>query len=87
MSLFSRNASLVRRFAYSLKLYAANCSPCRSSCRYCDEEKRSLVSLGLCLWWVGAHEVVFEGERLEATSGPKEISSCAAEIGEGKGET
>jgi hypothetical protein len=32
--LFSLNASLVLRFAYSLKLYAANCSLCRSSCRY-----------------------------------------------------
>ena len=31
----SRNASFVRRFAYSLKLYAANWLACRSSWRYC----------------------------------------------------
>jgi len=34
-SLFSRKASLVLLFAYSLKLYDANCSPCRNNWRYC----------------------------------------------------
>jgi hypothetical protein len=33
-SLCSLNESRVRRFAYSLKLYAANCSPCLNNCRY-----------------------------------------------------
>lgn len=32
--LCSRKASRVRRFAYSRKLYAANCSPCRNNWRY-----------------------------------------------------
>ena len=32
--LCSLNASLVLRLAYSLKLYDANCSPCRSNWRY-----------------------------------------------------
>jgi len=35
-SLCSLNESLVLRFAYSLKLYAANCWPCRNNWRYCN---------------------------------------------------
>jgi len=35
-SLFSRNASCVLLMAYSLKLYAANCEPCRNNWRYRD---------------------------------------------------
>jgi hypothetical protein len=40
-----RKASLVRRTAYSRKLYAANWFPWRRSLRYCVEQAVSLVLL------------------------------------------
>jgi hypothetical protein len=41
--LCSRNASLVRRFAYSLKLYAANCLDWRRRERYSDRTSTAVV--------------------------------------------
>jgi hypothetical protein len=41
--LCSRNASLVLRLAYSLKLYAANCLDWRRSERYSDRTSRAVV--------------------------------------------
>lgn len=43
--LFSRKASLVRRFAYSRKLYAVNWLPCRNSWRYCATPDVSVLVL------------------------------------------
>jgi len=47
-SLCSLNASLVRRLAYSLKLYAANWLPCRNNWRYCSWNGISRVLFHRC---------------------------------------
>lgn len=51
----SLNASLVRRFAYSLKLYAANCSPCLNNCRYCHTISPVLCKLNNYIRATGAN--------------------------------
>lgn len=53
-SLCSRNESLVLRFAYSLKLYAANCPPCLNNCRYWESLAKVHCDISVC--WGRLHQ-------------------------------